>query len=260
MGSGEPGGSGFEESLTEDQLLARIDTALDWQRRAGKLSATSEQEKATPEQVATWEQLVGYSYYVEQLSDMILRVKLADRLASLTSKQKDDLLREWDSAEPGSYEKRKLWKYDGVISKDQALETIREIRPKLKAKHAVYCTAAQAFKIAKENEFFPGYGTLLSQPDQPKKKRAKASLEQTTSFRRWIAEILVRIGTDARALDVAKEIEVGDLRVEDQYRGDGKNQHMKLDKVLLADRTLKKHFETLVSDVRGLVTLKGNWS
>jgi len=255
---------GYEESLTEDQLLARIDLAQCWQSRAGKLSATSEQAIATPAQVATREQLFEYSCHVERLSDMILRVRLDDRFASPTAEQMEEL-REWASAPPASYECRKLWKRSGVISRNQALETIRKIRRELKSKHAVYCTAARAFKIAAEDEFFPGYGTLLFRPDQPKKNRARASLKQTTPFRRWIAEILVRIGTDASALEVAKQIEVSDPRVEDQYRGDGTNQLMKnplvrLDKILLADRALKKHFETLVSDVRGLVTPKGNWS
>ncbi|HEV2136336.1 MAG TPA: hypothetical protein VGR47_19060 [Terracidiphilus sp.] len=257
MGSSKTGRSGFEETLTEDQLLARFDTALEWSRRAWKLSTTSEQEKATPARVATWEKLVEYSECIEYVADGVLRVKLTDRLASLTSHEKEELLREWAAAQPGSYESRKLGKCSGVISRDQAVSTIRKYRGKLKTKHAVFCTAARAFEIPEDDEFFPGYGTLLARPNQPKKKRAKASLDETTEFRQWIGEILKKSGIRTSALNVAKQIKVDDRRVEEQYRGDGKNPQTTLDKVLLANRTLKKHFETLVSDVRGLVQPTG---
>ena len=261
MGRNKTGGPGFEESLTEDQLLARIDTALVWNSRAWKLSAKSEQEKASPGKVATWKELAEYSQYVERISDMILRIKLTDRLASLMPQEKEALLREWGSAEPDSYECRKRGKCSGVISKKQALETAREIRAKLKAKHAVYCTAARAFEIPEDDEFFPGHGTLLPRPNQPKKKRVRASLDKTTHFRRWIAEILVRIGTDASALDVAKEIKLTgiiDWRVEEQYRGDGKTKYETVYSLLLANRTVKKRFENLVSDVKSLMKSVGN--
>lgn len=257
MSATETDGSGYEELLAEDQLLARIDTALVWKLRTEKLSAKSEQEKADPAKVGTWEQFVEYCECIERVSDGVLRVKLMDRLAALTPEQREELLHEWASAPVDSYEHRKFGKCSGVISTEQALSTVREARVKLKSKHAVFCTAAKAFEISEGDEFWPGYVTL-SPASNHLKKRARASLSETTPFRRWIGTILIKIGPDASALDVAKEIDVSDLRVDDQYRGDGKIQHKKLDKVLLADRTLKKRFGTLVSDVRGLVKQMGN--
>jgi hypothetical protein len=242
--------SGYEELLTEDQLLARIDTAVEWSRRAGKLSATSEQEKATSEQVATWEQLVEYSNHVERLSDMVLRVKLADRLASLTAEQRENLLGEWGSAELGSYEKRKLWKYQGVISKGQALVIIGETRPKLKAKHAVYCTAARAFEIAEEDEFWPG---RVNTPTQNSgKKRSTTPLAKLNDFHNLIASILIKSSFRIKNQDVADQITANNPSLPADYR----DTHCPEDKPYLLSAflnkkpILKKRFENRVSAVR----------
>lgn len=133
VASGGTFGAGFEETLTEDQLLARIDTALVWSQRAWKLNAISEQVKATAAQVATWRQLAEYCDSIEQVSDMILRLKVMDKLASLKPKYKEELLREWASAEPDSYEGRKLGKCSGVISREPVLES-----PVLGSSHGNY--------------------------------------------------------------------------------------------------------------------------
>jgi hypothetical protein len=250
LGSNKTGESGFEESLTEDQLLARIDLAAEWASRAGKLSATSEQKKATPEQVATWEQLLEYSWHVERVSDMILLIKLKGRLASLTSKEREDLLRVWASALPASYEDRKLGIYRSDISLDQAVSNVQECRAKLKAKHAVYCTAARAFKIAEEDEFWPGRVNTPSQNSG--RKRSTTPVAKLKDFHSLIASIFIKSRFRIKNQDVANHILANSPLLPEGYR----DPHCPVDKpyklsVFLNKKPiLKKRFENRVSAVR----------
>jgi hypothetical protein len=253
MGSDEIDKQGYEEQLTEDELLARMDIAHELSSRVGKLFFEKERDKATPEQATMWKHLALYLDHLAMLTDLILQVKLIDRFDALPSGDKEQLLRKWASAPEDSYDNRKYHKFNVVRSREGAINIVRELRAELKSESVLNCKAMRAFGFSEESVFWPGHLDSPIRAEPTKKKRSRAPIDESTEFRKLIASILVRKGFRQSSTDIAKQIPANNRDIEEQYL-DKTGAAKTLYDTLRRNQDLRDKFSKLVSDVKA--TLK----
>jgi hypothetical protein len=248
--SNESQGQGYEEQLTEEELILRIESASSRQNDAGRLHYKDEQKKATPEQVACWKYACQYFSLTEDLARYVLNAKLTDQLSSLSPEEQIKERDRWRLADKSSFLGKRHGYFTTFYSRDRLQELIESTRAELTPQVAAFRKAVRAFGLSEESDLWPGFlPTLPIERRIPKKKRSAAPIDRSNPFRKLIAGILIKRGIDKSYLEVAKRISTEDRALPDEYKVD--KSAKTLDRILINNPELMTKFVNRVSDVRG---------
>lgn len=234
---------GNEDQLTEDQLILRIDKAWEWCKEADKLRYKNELDKATPGQRGGWEVTRDYFDQIIDLFKDVLAVKIADRFGTLSIEEREKEIRRLEEECNRKVGQGKLWFWNSLISKSDALKDIETIRAAMGAKIDSDREALRDFGI-KDSEFWPARVST-------EKKQSKTPISDLNPFHSLIASILIRHRLHISNKNVATHIPANHPSLPPQYRDPNPpSNKATLSDFLNNNSKLKKRFEHTVSAVR----------